>query len=465
MSIFSQSVNRRVLYTRVALDTNAKHPRFVLTETITPKTILRVLIGGFSLVMVLLITASIIGYRAMKSIQGEAARLSKEHTMTARLLNEIQVEQIALNAAFFRLAQPSLQLDRERLFRRLEQSERDLYRLTSSIPDVRENSPWANLRRASHAFSIETRRVIESRDSSQEALRSLFQKHDEVVRLVNQLVTSSATRSATMEGQIEAESQGLITNSLWLLGSCLLLASICALLTVRSTTDMIRRMEWQSGELSRVSWHMLQGQEAAARRFSHELHDELGQSLAAIRSNVTAEGGDIAARRVDTLQVVDEAIANVRELSQLLRPVILDDFGLDAALQWLTEKFSQRTRINVRYRSSCNDRLADETETHLFRIAQEALTNIARHSQATEVDIRLRREGERVRLSISDNGKGLAPAEGSVRPSLGLVGMRARARQCGGELTVSSAASKEGASGRGVQIEASVPVERSEDAE
>jgi two-component system sensor histidine kinase UhpB len=182
---------------------------------------------------------------------------------------------------------------------------------------------------------------------------------------------------------------------------------------------------------------MLQSQEETARRFSHELHDELGQSLAAVRSNLTSSSqDDKIERRADCVQLVDEAIANVRELSQLLRPVILDDFGLDAGLRWLTEKFGQRTRIKTEYESCLAGRLHSDTETHLFRIAQEALTNIARHSQATKVIIMLEAEVAIVRLTIIDNGCGLAPDRQESPASLGLIGMRARARECGGTLAL-----------------------------
>ncbi len=134
--------------------------------------------------------------------------------------------------------------------------------------------------------------------------------------------------------------------------------------------------------------------------------------------------------------MVDESIANVRELSQLLRPVILDDFGLDASLKWLADKFSERTGIQVRYSSSFSGRLSDETETHLFRIAQEALTNIARHSGATKVDIELTKRDGYIWLSIADNGKGLQKKSHTPKPSIGMVGMRARARHAGGDIRI-----------------------------
>jgi signal transduction histidine kinase len=125
---------------------------------------------------------------------------------------------------------------------------------------------------------------------------------------------------------------------------------------------------------------------------------------------------------------------------------------LEAGLRALAEKFAQRTRSKVDFDSACAGRFADETETHLFRIAQEALTNIARHAEATRVRIQLVLEDASIRLTIVDDGKGLPADQPEVRSSLGMVGMRARARQCGGELSVTAVEP------HGVRIETVVPV-------
>jgi signal transduction histidine kinase len=222
------------------------------------------------------------------------------------------------------------------------------------------------------------------------------------------------------------------------------------------TAGLFRRMELQANELNRVSWHMLENQETTARRFSHELHDELGQSLTAVKANLLAldHGTTLDRLRLnDARQLVDEAIRNVRELSQLLRPVILDDFGLDAALRFLSDGFMQRTGIDVQYTSDFEGRVQDETETHLFRIAQEALTNIARHSGATQVKIQLHAEQARLHLHISDNGRGLDSEHAPESSGLGMIGMRARARSTGGELQVQSQ------KGSGVRIGIWVPMQ------
>ena len=148
------------------------------------------------------------------------------------------------------------------------------------------------------------------------------------------------------------------------------------------------------------------------------------------------------ARLADCLHLVDEAIGNVRQMSQLLRPTILDDFGLEAGLRWLAEGFAARTGIEVTVDSNYSGRLPDETETHLFRIAQEALTNIARHAGAQHVQMKLASNGGDIRLTIQDDGRGLSGAPTTAGRGLGLIGMRARARSAGGDVTVHSRAGR-----------------------
>src|SRR2546421_1925927 len=157
---------------------------------------------------------------------------------------------------------------------------------------------------------------------------------------------------------------------------------------------------------------MLNNQESTARRFSHELHDGLRQSLTAVKANLAAlgKGTPDPSRVDDCMRLVDEAIGNVRQLSQLLRPTILDDFGLEAGLRWLAEGFTHRTGIEVEFQGGLRGRLPDETETHLFRIAQEALTNVARHSGAKHVWMSLAQNPGEATLSIRDDGRGLPPS-------------------------------------------------------
>jgi signal transduction histidine kinase len=269
-------------------------------------------------------------------------------------------------------------------------------------------------------------------------------------------------RGAKVATRIETETQKLLDELTLILGLCFILALGGAVLTVWVTNRAFQRLTWQAEELNRVSWHLVQSHERISRRFSHEMHDELGQSLTGLKGMIKrANPQNVGELRGQMLTVLEEVMQSVRELAQLLRPVILDDFGLDAGLRWLTERFSQRTRIEVHYQSDFSERLSDPIETHLFRIGQEALTNIAKHSGATQAWVRLHVAPTRVTLEIEDNGHGMseAPMPGfgaesqSARISLGMVGMRARVRQINGELKVENR--KEG----GLRIHAEVPRE------
>ena len=424
---------------------------------ITESNVLRVLALGFLLVMTLLGAAGLIAVRQSQRIRQSVAALARDQLLIARLVHDVQMEENAMTEVLHQLAQlQPRQPDHAALLRDLDESDRQLARLSVEAQEAAGEELWRDLEARVKAFAREAHRVLETNASvPRENLESLFKHHDHVVGLVNQLIQASSDRLAVAEREIEQQSQELGDDAALLLGTSFILAAICALLTVGFMRKSLQRIRWQSDELNRVSWHMLQTQEEAARRFSHELHDELGQSLAAVRSNLTrGSTHDLDSLRADCLGLVDESIANVRELSQLLRPVILDDFGLEAGLRWLAEKFAQRTRIKVDCDSTCPGRFADETETHLFRIAQEALTNIARHAEAKRVTIQLALEDRHIRLSIVDDGKGLPADESEAPPSLGMVGMRARARQCGGELSVTAAQPS------GVRIEAVVPLQQ-----
>jgi signal transduction histidine kinase len=261
----------------------------------------------------------------------------------------------------------------------------------------------------------------------------------------NRLQMSSSLELAYEQAELLRESiyqagHGLLRWAVWLFGICVTLFLLCASWAVRVSTGLFIKLESQAYELNRLQYAFLETQENVARRFSHELHDELGQSLTAIKANLSALRTDPAPSRVeDCMALVEDAIRDVREMSQLLRPTILDDFGLDAALRALTETFSQRTSIRVDYKSDIrNLRLNDQAETHLFRIAQEALTNVARHSQATAVEVKLTADSRQVELIVSDNGVGGKRDEKGDRMGLGLAGMQMRARGCGGNLMVKS---------------------------
>ena len=270
---------------------------------------------------------------------------------------------------------------------------------------------------------------------------------------------SGALESAYEQSEVLRESiyqtgHGLLRWAVWLFALFVGLSLLCASWIVRTSATLFKKLETQADDLSRLQYAFLETQEETARRFSHELHDELGQALTAVKANLSFLREKTEPSRVeDCMVLVDRAIGDVREMSQLLRPTILDDFGLDAALRALTESFAQRTGLSVSYQSGARGtRLGDATETNLFRIAQEALTNIARHADAAAVTVELSIAQKNVRLTIRDDGHGLQRAEKAPGRGLGLAGMEMRARGCGGTLAVHSE------TGKGVTISISCPL-------
>jgi signal transduction histidine kinase len=413
------------------------------------RTLLRVLVVGFAVVIALLAAAAVIGVHNARSITASAAVLVADQLAITRLLDEVEREQEALNAAFYRISRAPENVDRAKVLAALDQTGGEVAILVAQARGGPDEAGWNALQRAVLDFSSEARQLLTGRKAPGFSSRDLFFRHEEVTTVVAHLADLSYARAADTRRRVDAQTESIVTESVLLIGGCLLVALVSAVVTVRIAARVFREMEEQASELSRVSFRMLETQEATARRFSHELHDELGGSLTAIKTNLT--GGD--PKIEDSIKLIDDAISNVRTLSQLLRPTILDDFGLDAGIRWLAERFSERTGIDADYRSQFDGRLADETETHLFRIVQEALTNVARHANASRVTIFLRAEHGNIRLTLSDNGRGL-PQTSPDHSGMGLTGMRARARSAGGDCTISSTA------GGGVTVDVTAPIER-----
>lgn len=201
--------------------------------------------------------------------------------------------------------------------------------------------------------------------------------------------------------------------------------------------------------LQSLSRRLLEIQESERRHIARELHDEIGQTLTAIQINLetferSPEAQGLQLRLQESVSLVEHALQQVRNLSLDLRPSILDDLGLVSALLWYSERQSERTGTDIRVAvDPLSSRLPQEIETTCFRIVQEALTNVARHSQARHVRIELCRRGNGLELTVRDDGSGFdvsaALARSSSGGSMGLLGMQERAELVGGRLTVESA--------------------------
>ncbi|HSJ90377.1 MAG TPA: PAS domain S-box protein, partial [Anaerolineales bacterium] len=212
-----------------------------------------------------------------------------------------------------------------------------------------------------------------------------------------------------------------------------------------------------------LSQRLVQVQEDERRSLARELHDSVGQSLIALNLNLTIIQGELSrgnteqlgTRLADSIQLVTQVIKLVRDVMANLRPTILDDYGLESALQTYVSEFESRYGIPVQFEKRIPPipRLDNSIETTLLRISQEALTNIARHSQASQTILSLRLDEKHVYLTIEDNGIGISSAEGAKRSrSHGLKIMQERAEALEGTLHIESA------SGKGTKIEVVIPL-------
>jgi len=236
---------------------------------------------------------------------------------------------------------------------------------------------------------------------------------------------------------------------------------VAAVVTFRDITDRKRAQD----ALRTYSQRLIQAQDAERQHIARELHDEIGQVLTAVKMNLqsvqrSSRTADCLPRLDESIDIVDEALGCVRELSIELHPSLLDDLGLTAALRWYVDRYAERTGIMAEVLNSFkeDERLPRELETACFRIAQEALTNVARHAQAGSVSVHLERSGERMLLTVIDDGVGFdidnlrkkAPAA----PTLGLRGMEERALAVGGHIEIDSG------SGRGTRVRTIFPLKR-----
>ena len=357
----------------------------------------RLLLLGLGLSALLLFSAVLVALRTARQINSNVRTFSQEQELTKDAIDDIQRKQVELNNRWLQLAK-----------------RRDVVRREEILDQLSD-----------------------ARGQMSKSLEGAYE------------------RSETLRESLYQESHGLLRWTAWLFAACVGFSLLCATWAVRATASLFSKLQEQANDLSQLQYQFLETQEETARRFSHELHDELGQVMTAVKANLSALRVHSDPARVDDcMTLVDRAIKDVREMSQLLRPTALDDFGLDPALQSLGESFSARTGIHVNYTSEIKgQRLPGATETNLYRIAQEALTNVARHAAASAVSMRLLLRHGNITMEIRDNGHGRDTNQFQTVRGLGLAGMETRARGCGGELQLRNNP------GEGFTIEVTCPIE------
>jgi PAS domain S-box-containing protein len=241
-----------------------------------------------------------------------------------------------------------------------------------------------------------------------------------------------------------------------------LLTAVFRDLTERQRTE--RALLESNRQLQELSASLQHVREEERTRIARELHDELGQYLTGIRMEVSWLGSRLLPEQqvlTDKIRAIkgqiDQTIASVRRISSELRPLVLDDLGFAAAAGWYVDQFSARTGLSVNLRLPGEDpEQGGAVATALFRVLQESLTNIARHAEASKVDVQLSRQKDHWVLSICDDGVGFVQ-DARPRLGIGLVGMRERVQILGGCFSLTTEP------GEGTLTEVIIPLERQEE--
>jgi signal transduction histidine kinase len=293
----------------------------------------------------------------------------------------------------------------------------------------------------------------------------------QILTMRSQILDWSGQLSAWNGRQLHASDEALLSQfgrlqasltsslSIALVAGLLLVAAsmIYILRLERQTRNRYRELEQSRHELERLSSRLVDAQEDERRSISRELHDEVGQSLGALlvdlgrlSSNLPADSAQIRERLDHMKSLAEHTVGTVRDIALLLRPSMLDDLGLVAALEWQGREVSRRSEMEVAVESeNVSDELPDEYKICVYRLVQEALSNAVRHSRARNAKVRVAGSASGIEVEISDDGRGFDPEH---TRGLGILGMEERVKRLGGSLTVKSSP------GQGAAVKAELPL-------
>ena len=270
----------------------------------------------------------------------------------------------------------------------------------------------------------------------------------------NEAEEQAATRIAEIYDRVQRQLY-------FFLAAILLAIVLTSLYLIRSNLRLFAHVEELSSQRSDLAQKLIATQEATLRHISRELHDEFGQVLTAIGSLLKRTGKHVPAESPlhedlrEVQEIAQTTLNNIRSLSQALHPVLLEEEGLESTLDWYIPTVERQTGLVLHYDKS-GERFPIEigAGVQVYRVLQEALNNVSRHSGAKEAWVRLQFTSEQLQLDVEDHGKGMSP--GSGQPGIGLVAMRERAELLGGTVHVANRAAA-GSNGTGTVVKLRIP--------
>ena len=435
------------------------------------------LAGGFAIVFALWIAWGYQLIRGLEQIEADSVRVHDAHVRGDQILLKLRTNvllgSIYLRDAIIDAASPRREDYQRELFRLRDETEHSLRSYLPEVTSSIERDHWVRLQSELGEFWASRHIVFGDSAPANTVDAAALLRQRVVPRRVNVLVVIDQLAALQAEGnrRRQVDTLGLYqrarTQLLSLGGISLAVAlgvAVMASIYVGRLQHQIERQraseQRHREDLERLSARLLSAQESERQNLARELHDEVGQALTAVKMDIgiAMRGGDeqrVKAALAEASELAETTLRGVRDLSQLLHPSTLDDFGLPTALAAYCRGFSERTGIRAQLAETVEQRFAPIVETSVYRIVQEALNNVARHSRATACTILLRVEDGHLHLVVEDNGCGVG-LEGlatTARRGLGLISMRERAQALGGTFSLTSG---EGESG-GTRISVVLP--------
>jgi len=426
---------------------------------------------GFGGLLVCIVAAATETVLSLDRVRQEESRIRQVFNSRMTALDQIR-SQIYLSGTYVRdyLLSPDAS-GAEAQGARLANLERESYAALHAYAqslDPGERGPFQTLGSEIEAYWQVLDRMLtwtpEQRDKLRESFfyDELVPRRNAMLQIADRIVRANERSLSRAEDQLAAASDSFRRTLLGTFAVTLAGGLVLAILTIGHTLRLERELEQRLEEntraradLQELSAKLVRAQENERRTLARELHDEVGQSLSAIlmeaESAECAEDFREARDHVAAVRRLAEKTANeVRDLALLLRPSMLDDFGLVPALNWHARETTKRMGLKVVLRADeAADDLPDEHKTCIFRLVQEAVNNSARHANARTVEVELQREADRVRCTVRDDGAGF---DTKFVRGLGLLGMEERVRRLGGRLEIDSHL------GRGTTVLAELPV-------
>lgn len=402
----------------------------------------------------------------MSTVEGEAAAIAARYMRAQEVLSNVAVQVVVssvhLRDALLDTDGASTKWHRDRVNETYGTLDRELGAYAPVLDSSQERAQISRLRDEIRSFRITANQVLASQTykvpgGAQVALNTeVVPKRETVIRLSEEIRALNRTALINQQASIAAIHRVAERRSWQWLGAALAVSLGIAVFATSYSARLEERLLRQqtierrnSHYLQVLSSKLITAQEEERQSIARELHDEIGQTLTAIKVELA-----VAERRFDALgapgellhdaqAIADTALHTVRDLSHLLHPALLDDLGLTAALEWYLQSFAKRCNVRARLEHDPADgRLPADVELAAYRIVQEALTNVARHASASNCEVTLRRDLDRLDITIKDDGQGFDPTAVEAAPGrrgLGLLGMRERATQLTGTFRIDTA--------------------------